>query len=164
LIPIFNLENANMISRYCRTCVFALVITLIGALAGCGSNDQFGTFKADGTVTLNGKPLGDAHVWLLPKETAHKEAILVVRPQGRTTVDGKFILTTYLQNDGAPAGEYDAIVLHGDNDPDAAAEESNAKSTKVAVPMKYKEAKTSGLPVTIKKDGPNVISLELKTK
>ena len=74
------------------------------------------------------------------------------------------MLTTYVQNDGAPAGEYDAIVLHGDNDPDAAAEESNAKSTKVAVPMKYKDAKTSGLPITIKKVGPNVISLELKTK
>ena len=100
--------------------LFASVLIAIGTISGCGSNDQFGTFKAEGTVTLNGKPLSDAHVWLLPKEKNHQEAVLVVRPQGRTGRDGKFVLTTYLQDDGAPAGEYDAIVLHGENDPDAA--------------------------------------------
>ena len=109
-----------------RSCEFAnyllvLVLFSLGTLSGCGSNDQFDTFKAEGTVTLNDKPLDDAHVWLLPKAKNHQDADLVVRPQGRTGSDGKFKLTTYLQDDGAPEGEYDAIVLHGDNDPDAAA-------------------------------------------
>ncbi len=144
--------------------LFSSVLIAIGTISGCGSNDQFGTFKAEGTVTLNGKPLSDAHVWLLPKEKNHQEAVLVVRPQGRTGRDGNFVLTTYLLDDGAPSGEYDAIVLHGENDPDAASEDAKAKTTKIAVPMKYKDAKTSGLLVTIKKGEANVISLDLKTK
>jgi hypothetical protein len=134
---------------------------VVVTITGCGPSD---TFRAEGTVTLNGKPLGDAHVWLLPMAAAHKDATLVVRPQGRTSADGKFVLTTYLQDDGAPAGEYNAIVLHGENDPDAAPEDATKKSGRVAVPMKYKDAKTSGLQVTIKPSGTNVIPLELKTK
>ena len=67
---------------------FAMVFVSIGTLSGCGSNDQFGTCKAEGTVTLNGKPLSDAHVWLLPKEKPHQDATLVVQPQGRTGLDG----------------------------------------------------------------------------
>ena len=142
----------------------ALALFSIATLTGCGSSDQFGTFKAEGTVTLNDKPLSDAHVWLLPKEKPLQDATLVVRPQGRTGRDGKFVLTTYLQDDGAPAGEYDAIVLHGANDPDAGDEEPKAPTNKIAVPMKYKDAKTSGLLVTIKKGEANVLPLNLKTK
>lgn len=142
----------------------AIVLVSIGTLSGCGSNDQFGTFKAEGTVTLNGQPLSDAHVWLLPKAKTHQDATLVVRPQGRTGLNGKFVLTTYYQDDGAPVGEYDAIVLHGENDPDAAAEESKSKTKRVAVPMKYKDAKTSGLQVIIKDGEMNAIPLDLKSK
>ena len=142
----------------------AMVFVLIGTLSGCGSNEQFRTCKTEGTVTLNGKPLSDAHVWLLPKEKPHQDATLVVRPQGRTGLDGRFVLTTYYQDDGAPVGEYDAIVLHGENDPDAAVEESKAKNARAAVPMKYKDAKTSGLLVSIKKGADNIIPLDLRTK
>jgi hypothetical protein len=141
-----------------------LALFSIATLSGCGSSDQFGTFSAEGTVTLNGKPLSDAHVWLMPKQKNYLEAELVVRPQGRTGRDGKFVLTTYLQDDGAPEGEYDAIVLHGENDPDAASENAVAKTGKIAVPMKYKDAKTSGLLVTIQKGEANAIQLDLKTK
>ncbi len=144
--------------------LFAMVFVSLVTLFGCDSNDRFGTFKTEGMVTLNGKPLSDAHVWLLPKGKNHQDAELVVRPQGRTGRDGKFVLTTYLQDDGAPAGEYDAIVLHGENDPDASSEDATAKTGKIAVPMKYKDAKTSGLLVTIKKGDANVIPLDLKTK
>ncbi len=155
---------SSLSSNEFQRCLFAWVFLAIGFLSGCGSNDQFGTFKAAGTVSLNGKPLSDAHVWLLPREKNHQDATLVVRPQGRTGLDGKFVLTTYLQDDGAPEGEYDAIVLHGENDPDAAAVDAKAKTGKIAVPMKYKDAKTSGLSVTIKKGEANAIPLELKTK
>ncbi len=142
---------------------YSMLMIVIGTLSGCGSTEQFGTYQAEGTVTLNGKPLSDAHVWLLPKEKSHQDASLVVRPQGRTGRDGKFVLTTYYQDDGAPAGAYDAIVLHGENDPDAAAEDVKSKTARAAVPMKYKNAKSSGLFVTIK-NSPNVIPLDLKTK
>ena len=143
---------------------YAMVLVFVGTLSGCDTNDQFGTLKAEGTVTLNGKPLSDAHVWLLPKEQSHQDATLVVRPQGRTGKDGKFILTTYYQDDGAPVGDYDAIVLHGENDPDAAVEDPKAKTARAPVPMKYKDAKSSGLLVTIKNGQTNVIQLDLRTK
>ena len=67
-------------------------------------------------------------------------------------------------HDGAPEGEYDAIVLHGANDPDDGDEEPQAPTKKIAVPMKYKDAKTSGLLVTIKKGETNALPLNLKTK
>jgi len=150
-------------SEYAK-CLFAIVVVSICTFSGCNPSDQFGTIKAEGTVTLNGQPLSDAHVWLLPKAKTHQEATLVVRPQGRTGLDGKFVLTTYYQDDGAPVGEYDAVVLHGENDPDAAAEESKSKTKSVAVPMKYKDAKTSGLQVIIKNGEMNAIPLDLKSK
>lgn len=150
-------------SRFSKPLV-SMVLVFAATLLGCGTKDQFGTYKVDGTVTLNGKPLSDAHVWLLPREKNHQDATLIVRPQGRTNREGRFVLTTYYQDDGAPSGEYDAIVLHGENDPDAAAEDSKAVNARATVPMKYKDAKTSGLLVTIKNGPSNVIPLDLKTK
>jgi hypothetical protein len=139
-------------------------VLLFAALAGCGDKSQFKTYSAEGTVTLNGNPLAGAHVWLLPKNTEHQNAQIVVRPQGTTNSEGKFTLTTYYQNDGAPLGEYDVIVLHGDIDPDADSGESKGKkSKKPIVPHKYKDAKTSGLSTTVA-SGDNHIKLELTTK
>ena len=34
-------------------CLFAIVLVSIGTLSGCSSSDQFGTIKAEGTVTLS---------------------------------------------------------------------------------------------------------------
>ena len=140
-----------------------LIMVAIGCVSGCNQSDLFPTSPAAGIVKLNGQPLPGAHVWLVPKSKVHTDAKTVVRPQGMTGSDGKFVLTTYLQNDGAPIGEYDAIVLHGDNDPDADPT-ANTKPAKTAfVPMRYKDVKTSGLLVTIK-DGENDIPLELKSR
>lgn len=140
-----------------------LAILTLSFFTGCGQSDLFPTSPASGFVKLNGQPLIGAHVWLIPKSKEHNDATTVVRPQGMTSDDGKFVLTTYLQNDGAPIGEYDAIVLHGNNDPDVE-QPKEVKTVKTPnVPMHYKDAKTSGLVVKIKK-GENVIPLELKSR
>ena len=118
-------------------------------------------------MTLDGTPLAGAQVWLLPKSPEHLNAPVIIRPQGVTDAEGKFVLTTYYKDDGAPKGEFDIIVLFGDVDPDAETSQPTSKGGKKSkgpiVPHKYKDASTSGLSTTIKSSD-NGIILELKSK
>lgn len=145
-----------------------LFFFLFGLLAtGCGAKDIYPTFAATGIVKLDGVPLAGAQVWLLPKSQEHLKAPILVRPQGIADGDGKFVLTTYYKDDGAPGGEFDIIVLMGDADPDGETTQPKTKGRKKgrgsAVPHKYTDAKNSGLSATIKSSS-NEIILELKSK
>ena len=136
-------------------------------VAGCGGKGVYPTQPAGGVVTFDGAPLEGARVWLLPKSAEFLNAPVLVRPQGLTGADGKFVLTTYYTDDGAPAGEFDIIVLHGEVDPDGDSATPKSKAGKKnrgpVIPHKYKDGKTSGLSATIK-SGENNITLDLKSK
>jgi hypothetical protein len=79
------------------------------AVLGCSDDDSTGrrvpVYPARGQVLHKGKPLVDALVILRPVDKAAKDAD-VPQPTGRTDAEGKFLLHTYLGNDGAPAGSY----------------------------------------------------------
>lgn len=61
-----------------------------------------------GTVTFDGKPISGAEVTLAP---IGKDVPNSVRPSATTKADGTFKLTTHVQDDGAPVGEYQVSVI-----------------------------------------------------
>lgn len=122
---------------------------------GCkGGNAWEITQPASGTVVYKGKPIENAEINLFPVDPAAPE---LVRPRGRTTADGKFVLWTYKEGDGVPAGKYKATIVHN--------EVSVSKDTVVAkpndLPAKYSRRESTDLEVTVN-EGKNEIPFELK--
>jgi hypothetical protein len=148
----------------------ALVLVL--ALCGCGSDDRLSTVPVGGKLTLDGKPVVGAEIWLVPAESnvQVKSAKMTVRPYAKSGPDGAFKLTSYAVDDGAPPGEYVAVVQKGGgedpDDPDADPENPRPKrkgKSGPPLPTKYRTPTNSDLKVTIK-DGPNEIELAMKSK
>ena len=85
------------------------------AFAGCGEPPkdvpQVALHPFTGIVNVNGKPAGGAMVSL---HAAGKPELGVVTPHGVTDETGKFSLTTYQPDDGAPEGKYQVTVSWAD--------------------------------------------------
>src|SRR5438876_2881402 len=81
------------------------VIFGFAALGACGCGSGPKTYKVDGVVTLDGKPLAGATVAFMPQAQDGHLA------RGLTDQDGKFQLSTFGTNDGAVRGEYKVTVI-----------------------------------------------------
>ena len=79
----------------------ALISLSVTACGGGGGRKP--TFPVTGSVLIDKKPGEYARVIFHPVNPEPGE---VVRPQGLVKSDGTFTLTTYAENDGAPAGDY----------------------------------------------------------
>jgi hypothetical protein len=84
-------------------------LSFIG-LIGCSSRDygEHPPYSASGIVLVNGEPAHKALVTLLHEGNWGTEAIV---PSGWTDEEGRFVLETYGQRDGAPAGQYRVTVV-----------------------------------------------------
>lgn len=81
---------------------------LAAILAGCGADDgRVPVYPAQGKVTVSGEAPDGALVVLYPAKGGTEAEL---RPSGRVKPDGTFRLTTYVADDGAPAGEYTATI------------------------------------------------------
>ena len=78
------------------------------------------------------------------------------KPGGTSDAQGEFVLTTYTQDDGAPAGEYAVTVVWRRPWTDAA-----GKPGPNLLPERYSKPDTSELRVRVK-EGVNELTLELK--
>lgn len=81
----------------------AVVGGVAALLAGCGPG-RVPTYPATGTVTAGGKPATGVVVTLIPVDP--RTLSLTAYPRGEVGSDGRYTLTTFAPNDGAPAGEY----------------------------------------------------------
>jgi len=78
----------------------AVLVLGTSVLAGCGGGaDRPAMVPVSGTVNYNGSPVEGATV-TFASETSPRSST------GETDSSGKFRLTTFDTNDGAPAGEY----------------------------------------------------------
>lgn len=82
------------------------IATLLGLLAGCNSSNGVTLFPVEGELRLNGQPLAGAHVVFHPLQSTAK----VPPARAQTDASGKFKLTTFQTEDGAPAGTYSVTV------------------------------------------------------
>lgn len=133
------------------------------AAAGCSrSRRQRGparmpTVPAGGVVTFRGKPVAKASVVFL-HEGGSASAV------GTTDADGRFALTTYSRDDGAPVGKYRMTVATVDTtevEPGVLAP-LPATGGRAGVPANYANAATSGLTCEIPESGDKEIRIELK--
>lgn len=91
-----------------------LLSLLTGALAGCdgGSSSPTGPVAVQpitGQVIYDGKPAANVRVTLVPIDAPSPPRIPQY-PNGTTDAEGKFHLTTYAANDGAPEGGYQVVL------------------------------------------------------
>jgi len=133
---------------------------------GCSDSKHRPVYAVEGIVRYRGNPVEGARVMLYPEEQS-KDRYL---PNGITGSDGKFKLTTYQTDDGAPAGRYKVSIAW--TPPKAPPSTSDPAKATGGVPSKAPEAdrlhgkygdpKTSGLTAEIKADGPNKLEFNLK--
>jgi hypothetical protein len=81
------------------------VATALLFLTSCGGTDLRKTFPVGGTVTVDGKPAPAGVVVSLHPQFPEADR-LPIHPRGATDETGRFKITTYNSNDGAPEGEY----------------------------------------------------------
>jgi hypothetical protein len=86
----------------------AALAALVVVLVGCGKKGWLETYPVKGTVMVDGKPAKGATVSFHPKEVIGDKSYI---PTGQTNENGEFSLSTYMTDDGAPAGEYDVTVV-----------------------------------------------------
>jgi hypothetical protein len=149
---------------------------------GCASegSDLQKTYKATGTVTLNGKPVEGATVTFYPVNGLGSSV-------GVTDSSGKYSLTTFRSNDGAVPGQYKVSIVKvppgappvksplpagqlasGDLDasyappPVTNIPEQDSSGPKSEIPAQYANADTSALRGTITESDDNVNDFPLK--
>ncbi len=153
--------------------VFALSTSV---LTGCGGADRPELVPVSGTVNYKGSPVEGATVTFATEKAARSSS-------GVTDASGKFRLTTFDTNDGAPIGEHvvtiskvEAQAANGMQSSSATPEqmqEMMAKQTgqmkgkmedvapKMILPTKYADAKTSGEKRTVAAGDANDFKFEL---
>ena len=95
-------------ARAVRGLFVAALAVLVVVLAGCGKKGWLETYPVKGTVLVDGKAAKGATVSFHPKEAMGDKPYL---PTGQTNENGEFTLSTFVTDDGAPAGEYDVTVV-----------------------------------------------------
>ncbi len=81
---------------------------------GC-ARKKLPVYAVSGQVLLNDKPVVGAQVVFHPTNGMRVPDDLPMYPNGRTDKEGRFQLTTYVGNDGAPAGSYKVVIIWPDN-------------------------------------------------
>lgn len=116
------------------------------ATAGCSSSDAPPLAEAEGTVTMNGKPLSNIGVVFFPTGSGPMSS-------GNTDENGRFVLTTIKPQDGAVVGQH--RVAFG------AAEESSGEYARRMLPAKYESPQTSQVTAEVVAGQVNQFTFEL---
>ncbi len=136
---------------------FLILVSFGCGAEGPGGPERLPTVPAAGVVTYQGKPLANASV-------SFQHTSGVVTAGGKTDSDGRFTLSTYGENDGAPAGSYRVTVAVNavqEIEPGVLAPEPPG-GFKSPIPDKYANPDTSGLEVEIPAEGTTDLKIELR--
>lgn len=152
---------------------FGIFLLGLGALGvttlGCGSGGDEGPPRvpASVTITYQGAPVEGAHVTLVPEGDGHAAF-------GRTDSQGRAVMQTMDQNDGAVPGNYRVTVRKTETEGagnvpgdeigamPANAEAMQAPETRHLLPEKYASKETTDLTATVSKEGENAFTFELE--
>lgn len=86
------------------TALFALAV--LSVIVGCAEKpNRLALHPTSGVVQVSGAAVAGVEVTLNPSK-ATSDAVGALRPHGVTDASGKFSLTTYVANDGAPEGDW----------------------------------------------------------
>ena len=125
------------------------VAVVLAAVVGvsCQGDGRRPVFPVRGQVLFENKPTPGALVIFHPVNDPDPRA---PRPLARVAANGSFALTTYGNEDGAPAGEYAVTVAWVKEVDNQTAPVEERREPKNLVPERYGKPETSGLRVHIK--------------
>jgi hypothetical protein len=131
-----------------------LRVSLVAGLAllttACGGKTgPKEVFPVKGQVLVDGKPASYATVIFHPVGESGPE---VVKPRAQVDGDGKFTLSTYGSNDGAPAGDY-SVTVEWWLSPGVGTARGSDQAPINRLPVRYASATSSGLKATIGEGG-----------
>lgn len=87
-----------------------VLLLLAAGMAGCSNDGQVPVYPVSGRVGVEGESPAGALLVFHPQSAPQKPGVEIPKPVGRVQSDGTFKLTTYSENDGAPAGDYSVTV------------------------------------------------------
>lgn len=158
-------ESSRLLERILKSLSPKLLLAVVVATAGCGDG-RFTVQPVSGRVLVRGEPAPGAVVIFYPQSDDPERQKL--RPHAETDSEGEFQATTYLQGDGAPAGDYRvAVVWNGwaqaPQSP-GAPEDDESKTSRVVDRLggRYKDPDASGLEVTIARGKNELPAFELE--
>ena len=160
ITTVFSVLDRNQVPHLglvvaCRWAVGGM-LALLALLAGCREAPR-ATYPVTGRVTIGGKPA--AAVDLRFYDVSGR-APGMARPYATTDEDGRFTVSTFGMNDGAPAGEYQVAMSWKGPLPGELADQRDALPE--CLPPRYGDATTSGIRVRIA-PGDNVLeTIELE--
>ncbi|MEQ1828677.1 MAG: hypothetical protein ABL921_22130 [Pirellula sp.] len=135
-------------------------LLVLSMASGCGEShpNEKQVFKIAGNVTVDGNAVGEIQVAL--HDAAGPDNKQPTYPQGFTNPDGTIRISTYVEGDGAPAGEYKVTF---------AWQEYNLMSRSFSGPdklnKKYSDPKTTPFTLSLGPGKPNDLGkVELTTK
>ncbi len=129
------------------------LIAVLG-LAGCGGGEDVPeTAPVSGVVLYKGQPVDQAEVTFHPQGEGHPAV-------GRTDTEGRFVVTTYDQGDGAVLGTHTVTVQLMPEESLPGMEVQTAGAT--PIPQKYADPSASPLTVEVKAGEENEVTLELE--
>ena len=147
---------------HCTLHAIVLVTAVAVGLVGCGPAAPTSTLEetvpAGGLLTYRGQPLEYYRVTFFPD--GHRPAA------GTTTSDGRFVLGTNREGDGAVVGTHRVAVVYvgpPNTNPDAGMNDfSPPPPPKVKIPAHYHKAEKSGLAVEIPAGGNTELEIALQ--
>jgi hypothetical protein len=86
-----------------RSLVFFGLTLAMALLPACSRNQRKPVFPVRGQVFFQGKPAKELFVYFRPADKNDPDPIIAF---GQVDDKGRFTLSTYVANDGAPAGDY----------------------------------------------------------
>jgi hypothetical protein len=148
--------------RWARAVACFYGLTCVAVSAGCGDG-KIATYPVTGTVQVDGKPAEGVVVVFCPAEGS--DEFRKQRPFGNTDAHGKFNLTTFTPQDGAPEGEYKVMI----NWPAARGAAGGGDPNRQAAQMdrlryRYINPETSGLKASVSSEATEVPAFELRTQ
>lgn len=133
-----------MTARSVRGSAVCLLAAAAGLVAGCGDG-RLKVYPVTGQVLYNGEPLKGVDVAFHPTDPKNDTGY---PPHATTDDQGNFALTTYLKDDGAPAGEFKVAVAFAVQSSEDGGDQT--KRITFQVPQKYHRKDTTDLVVTVK--------------
>lgn len=146
--PVTSLVVAPM--RFRLTCrpIFLLMFTALALSLGCGESP---TVPIQGQVVWeDGTPAGDLEGYAVEAEIKGGKHVA----RGPIGPEGRFVLSTFNEHDGAEPGEYMVLVApipRGEHEP----------PVPVALPERFQSFETSGLSFTVRRGKPNEVVLKV---
>jgi hypothetical protein len=135
----------------------ATLLAVLGfAAAGCGSADpnEARPVSAAGTITYQGKPLAQGQVQFVPEKG---------RAASGTIENGRFVMTTFNEGDGAIPGLHKVGVIAVEQIPSGKGKGKDSDpDSRDLIPPRYGNPHSSGISVEIPPEGNREIVIELK--